>query len=148
MFAHFSGETFLFNAASAERFDAAFQACPEILHVVEVRCVGRELVEMLSSVVEPCPRAIRIASGGMVTEVKTVVIWPQATSAELHELMHSVTVQTSFIVITQDPRSVHSSTGKQDQMPIFGLIHSVMDKSKCSYYFSFSTEIDTNELYL
>ena len=120
MFAHFAVK--ISFAASAARFDAAFQAYPEILHVIEVRWVGRELVEMLFSVVEPCPRAIRVAFWGMVTEVKTVVIRPQATSAELHELMHSVTVQPSFIVITQDPRSVHSSTGKQDQMPNFRAI--------------------------
>jgi len=101
-----------------------------VLHVIEIDKVKKhlllsiavELVEMLSSVVEPGRRAIRLAFWGMVTEVKTLVIRPQATSAELHELMHSVTVQPSFIVITQDPRSVHSSTGKQDQMPNFRAI--------------------------
>jgi hypothetical protein len=120
----FHGENFngFSSAVIAARFDAAFQAYTEILHVVEVRWVGQEPAQMLSIVVEPGPRAIRIAIGGMVIEVKTVVIRPQAQSAGLCELLHSVTVQTSFRMITQDPRPLLSSTGNQGQKPIFRAI--------------------------
>jgi hypothetical protein len=46
----------------------------------------------------------------------------------------------------------HAAPSLDQQVALFSHIlmrnDTVMDKSKCSYHFSFSIEIDTNELYM
>lgn len=74
--------------------------------------MGRELDQTHSVVVEPLKRAMRLVIGGVVLEVGPCPARPQAKSAGLHELQHSVSIEPGVHVVVEDPQRADSLPAK------------------------------------